>query len=313
MPVKWTPGTRVAPPTLEQDPGRRAGRDPVGPDRRAGPHRRAVPAPRRRHPGSGCCTGRPGSRASWSRSTATRSSLRGHTGLEKRYRNLPGTFAVDGTADPSGAADARRADASRRARRRRRAHRVGQPRRGRRPGPGGPGAAGSWSRVCTTPSSSSGSGATTCASRASWSSGSTAPTTSPTRSARSRPRPGRRLGVLARPPRRRAARRRAWPTRSPPARARHRARPTSTCGRRCGRRPSASSAWPVVPKGQDWKTGVCAALGVDDPRAIWRRILGSVHDWKHLEQPLRRRRRAAHRLRHRVGRSPSPNREVTRR
>src|SRR4029077_6597387 len=24
--------------------------------------------------------------------------LRGHTGLEKRYRNLPGTFAVDGTA-----------------------------------------------------------------------------------------------------------------------------------------------------------------------------------------------------------------------
>ncbi|MDQ1430917.1 MAG: hypothetical protein QOF40_1519, partial [Actinomycetota bacterium] len=23
--------------------------------------------------------------------------LRGHTGLEKRYRNLPGTFAVDGT------------------------------------------------------------------------------------------------------------------------------------------------------------------------------------------------------------------------
>ena len=45
-------------------------------------------------------------------------------------------------------------------------------------------------------------------------------------------------------------------------------------------------AWPVVPKGQDWKTGVCAALGVDDPRAMWRRILGSVHDWKQLEQPF---------------------------
>ena len=45
-------------------------------------------------------------------------------------------------------------------------------------------------------------------------------------------------------------------------------------------------AWPVIPKGQDWKTGVCAALGVDDPRAMWRRILGSVHDWKQLEQPF---------------------------
>lgn len=53
-------------------------------------------------------------------------------------------------------------------------------------------------------------------------------------------------------------------------------------------RPSAVgiAAWPVVPKGTDWKTGVCAALGVDDPRAMWRRILGSVHDWKQLEQPF---------------------------
>jgi len=45
-------------------------------------------------------------------------------------------------------------------------------------------------------------------------------------------------------------------------------------------------SWPVVPKGQDWKTGVCAALGVDDPRTMWRRILGAVHDWKQLEQPF---------------------------
>ena len=53
-------------------------------------------------------------------------------------------------------------------------------------------------------------------------------------------------------------------------------------------RPSAVgiSEWPVVPKGTDWKTGVCDALGVDDPRAMWRRILGSVHDWKQLEQPF---------------------------
>jgi hypothetical protein len=45
-------------------------------------------------------------------------------------------------------------------------------------------------------------------------------------------------------------------------------------------------AWPVVRKGVDWKTGVCAALGVDDPRAFWRHILGSVKTWKDLEQPL---------------------------
>jgi hypothetical protein len=46
------------------------------------------------------------------------------------------------------------------------------------------------------------------------------------------------------------------------------------------------AAWPVVPKGQDWKSGVCAVLRVDDPRAMWRRILGAVHDWKQLEQPF---------------------------
>jgi hypothetical protein len=45
-------------------------------------------------------------------------------------------------------------------------------------------------------------------------------------------------------------------------------------------------AWPDVPKGIDWKTGVCRALGVDDPRAFWRRILRSVDSWKDLEQPL---------------------------
>jgi hypothetical protein len=53
-------------------------------------------------------------------------------------------------------------------------------------------------------------------------------------------------------------------------------------------RPSAVGidAWPVVPRGRDWKTGVCEALGIDDPRAMWRRILSSVHDWKQLEQPF---------------------------
>ena len=46
------------------------------------------------------------------------------------------------------------------------------------------------------------------------------------------------------------------------------------------------SGWPEIPMGTDWKTGVCAALGVDDPRQFWRRILASVSSWKDLEQPL---------------------------
>jgi hypothetical protein len=45
-------------------------------------------------------------------------------------------------------------------------------------------------------------------------------------------------------------------------------------------------SWPVVPKGQDWKTGICRSLGVSDPRTMWPRILDSVHDWKQLEQPF---------------------------
>ena len=53
-------------------------------------------------------------------------------------------------------------------------------------------------------------------------------------------------------------------------------------------RPSAVGipAWPVIPKGTDWKAGICSALGVDDPRAMWRRILEAVDDWKQLEQPF---------------------------
>ncbi|MFM7618023.1 MAG: DUF3097 family protein [Actinomycetes bacterium] len=45
-------------------------------------------------------------------------------------------------------------------------------------------------------------------------------------------------------------------------------------------------AWPVIPRGTPWKEGVAAALGEPDLRALWRRILGSVHEWGDLEQPL---------------------------
>jgi hypothetical protein len=45
-------------------------------------------------------------------------------------------------------------------------------------------------------------------------------------------------------------------------------------------------AWPVIPKGVPWKDGVCAALGWDDPRSAWRRILGAVRTYADLEPAL---------------------------
>ena len=46
------------------------------------------------------------------------------------------------------------------------------------------------------------------------------------------------------------------------------------------------AAWPSVPLGTPWKEGVCAALGRDDPRALWREILAAVDSWDDLETPL---------------------------
>lgn len=45
-------------------------------------------------------------------------------------------------------------------------------------------------------------------------------------------------------------------------------------------------AWPVVPHGEDWKTGICQRLGVGEPAAFWRRLLASVNDYTALEPPL---------------------------
>ncbi|OII68763.1 DUF3097 domain-containing protein [Streptomyces sp. CC77] len=47
-------------------------------------------------------------------------------------------------------------------------------------------------------------------------------------------------------------------------------------------------AWPSVPRGQDWKTGVCRALGwpAGDTGAAWRRVLAAVHSYKDLEPEL---------------------------
>jgi hypothetical protein len=51
------------------------------------------------------------------------------------------------------------------------------------------------------------------------------------------------------------------------------------------------SAWPVVPKGVDWKKGVCRAMGWPhtqqaDVAKAWQRIRGRVRDWNDLEPAL---------------------------
>lgn len=46
-------------------------------------------------------------------------------------------------------------------------------------------------------------------------------------------------------------------------------------------------AWPEIPRGQDWKTGICQALGWNDTTAAaWRRILGQVNGYQDLEPAL---------------------------
>ena len=44
-------------------------------------------------------------------------------------------------------------------------------------------------------------------------------------------------------------------------------------------------AWPDVPRGVDWKTGVCARLGVD-PAEMWPRIRAAVRSYADLEPAL---------------------------
>jgi hypothetical protein len=46
------------------------------------------------------------------------------------------------------------------------------------------------------------------------------------------------------------------------------------------------AAWPVVPPGQPWKEGVCAALGVAEPADMWRRVLAAVSSFRDVETPL---------------------------
>jgi hypothetical protein len=46
------------------------------------------------------------------------------------------------------------------------------------------------------------------------------------------------------------------------------------------------AAWPQVPRGIPWKEGVCSALGVGDPGLFWRKLLSGVTTWKDLETPF---------------------------
>ena len=45
-------------------------------------------------------------------------------------------------------------------------------------------------------------------------------------------------------------------------------------------------AWPDVPRGIDWKTGVCAALGMSDTMQMWGRVNGAVRSFRDLDTPL---------------------------
>jgi hypothetical protein len=48
------------------------------------------------------------------------------------------------------------------------------------------------------------------------------------------------------------------------------------------------AAWPEIPRGVNWKDGICAALAVSDPREMWRRVLGSVDSYADVEPALLR-------------------------
>ncbi|MFE3445636.1 DUF3097 domain-containing protein [Nocardia sp. NPDC059180] len=44
--------------------------------------------------------------------------------------------------------------------------------------------------------------------------------------------------------------------------------------------------WPQVPRGEDWKTGICRRLGWGTPQEGWRRVYNAVDSFRDLEAPL---------------------------
>ncbi|WP_433597682.1 DUF3097 domain-containing protein [Nocardia sp. CA-135953] len=46
------------------------------------------------------------------------------------------------------------------------------------------------------------------------------------------------------------------------------------------------AAWPEVPRGEDWKTGICRRLDWGTPQEGWRRVYHAVESFRDLESPL---------------------------
>ncbi len=44
--------------------------------------------------------------------------------------------------------------------------------------------------------------------------------------------------------------------------------------------------WPAIPRGQDWKAGICAHFGVAEPGRLWKQLLASVNTFADLEPDL---------------------------
>jgi hypothetical protein len=248
-----------------------------GPERTAAqyPHEQAVPGTRVLHRASGFT----GALVSLEGDEVV---LRGHTGLERRYRNLPGTFAVDGTAVHLVPARAAVDDGPRVAEDRRTAS-------GSRAVVGAKARVARWSRIWVE-----GVHDAELVERV-WGDDLRVEGIVVERldgadhledEVRAfAPGPGHRLGVLldhlvagSKEARLAAAVRHphVLVTGTPYVDVWQAVRPNAV----------GIAAWPVIPTGEDWKSGMCRALGVDDPRAMWRRILDSVHDWKELEQPF---------------------------
>jgi hypothetical protein len=45
-------------------------------------------------------------------------------------------------------------------------------------------------------------------------------------------------------------------------------------------------AWPQIPRGVDWKTGVCTQLGWGETWEGWQRVLNSVSSYRDIESDL---------------------------
>ncbi len=155
---------------------------------------------------------------------------------------------------------------------------------GARPRVAGPG--GSTWRAGTTRNSSNASGATTCASRASSWSTWPAWTACPRWWRRSGRVPGARLGVLVDHlvPGSKESRVAEAVTGEHVLVVGH---PFVDVWAAVKPARLAIPAWPDVPHGQDWKTGVCRALGwPDDTGAAWRRVLSAVRSYRDLDPRL---------------------------